>query len=197
MVMLGEFIAVGTQLKVEKPGKGCVAAPVDSIEGPFVKLNDGRALRINDPKALARELKDKVAKIIAVGRHTGHLRRLQEVQHAHAALKLRGGVLGGPAGRRGLRQPPSHGAHLHGGAGALEEYKVPMHPRYTYEYLTCCWRGAGGASGSRIAAGKVEPVRMRSPLRLARPEIAKMVGQGIALLWRGSASPTWRRRRHK
>ena len=41
MVILGEFIAVGTQLRIEKPGKGCVAAPVDSIEGPFVKLTTG------------------------------------------------------------------------------------------------------------------------------------------------------------
>ena len=45
MVILDEFIAVGTQLRIEKPGKGCVAAPVDSIEGPFVKLNDGQGVQ--------------------------------------------------------------------------------------------------------------------------------------------------------
>ena len=33
MVILGEFIAVGTQLRIEKPGKGCVAAPVDTHRG--------------------------------------------------------------------------------------------------------------------------------------------------------------------
>lgn len=66
MILLNEFIACGTQLKVEKPGKGCVAAPVDSIEGPFVKLDDGKALRINGVEQ-AKELKDRVAKIISVG----------------------------------------------------------------------------------------------------------------------------------
>ena len=35
------FIAVGTQLKIEKPTKGCTVASVDSIEGPIVKLKNG------------------------------------------------------------------------------------------------------------------------------------------------------------
>jgi DNA polymerase II large subunit len=66
MILLDEFIATGTQLRVEKPGKGCVAAPVDSIEGPFVKLENGDALRVNDPEQ-ARELRGSIKKIIAVG----------------------------------------------------------------------------------------------------------------------------------
>ncbi len=35
------FIAVGTQLKTEKPTKGCTVASCDSIDGPIVKLDDG------------------------------------------------------------------------------------------------------------------------------------------------------------
>ncbi len=66
MIILDEFIAYGTQLKIEKPGKGCVVAPVDTIEGPFVKLATGEAFRVNSAEQ-ARELKGKVSKIIAVG----------------------------------------------------------------------------------------------------------------------------------
>jgi len=66
MIVLDDFIATGTQLKVEKPGKGCVASPVDSIEGPFVKLENGEALRINNAKD-ARRLYSSIKKIIAVG----------------------------------------------------------------------------------------------------------------------------------
>ncbi len=66
MIILNDFIATGTQLRIEKPGKGCVAAPVDSIEGPFVKLDNGEAFRINDA-AIARELVPMVRKILAVG----------------------------------------------------------------------------------------------------------------------------------
>ncbi len=35
------FIAVGTQLKTEKPTKGCTIASCDSVEGPIVKFIDG------------------------------------------------------------------------------------------------------------------------------------------------------------
>ncbi len=66
MIIMKSFIATGTQMKVEFPGKGCVAAPVDSLEGPFVTLKDGTALRINDSET-AERLKDKVVEIINVG----------------------------------------------------------------------------------------------------------------------------------
>ena len=48
MIIADNFIAIGTQLKIEFPGKGCVALPVDSIEGPFVVLKSGDAFRVND-----------------------------------------------------------------------------------------------------------------------------------------------------
>ncbi len=66
MILLDSFIGIGTQLKVELPGKGCVAMPVDTIEGPFVRLKDGTALRINSAEEAMR-LKDQVEEIISVG----------------------------------------------------------------------------------------------------------------------------------
>src|SRR5206468_2059458 len=38
MAVLDDFLAVGTQLKVERPGKGTLATPCDTIEGPTVLL---------------------------------------------------------------------------------------------------------------------------------------------------------------
>jgi DNA polymerase II large subunit len=66
MVITNSFMAIGTQLKIELPGKGCVVVPVDSIEGPFVKLKSGEALRINDADT-ALKLKDQVEEIICLG----------------------------------------------------------------------------------------------------------------------------------
>ena len=51
-----EFLAVGTQLKIEYPGKGNCVVPVDSIEGPIVKLRNGDVVII-DSVNKARELK--------------------------------------------------------------------------------------------------------------------------------------------
>jgi DNA polymerase II large subunit len=66
MSILDDFIAPGTQLAVERPGKGAIALPVDSIEGPTVKLTDG-SVRTLATRRDAQECTGKVAEIIFVG----------------------------------------------------------------------------------------------------------------------------------
>ncbi len=48
MKALAGFIVIGTQMKYERPGKGTVATPCDSIDGPYVQFKDGSAKTIVD-----------------------------------------------------------------------------------------------------------------------------------------------------
>ena len=66
LYILGEFLAVGTQMKTERPGKACGVVPVDSIEGPTVRLHNGDVLRIDDV-ATALKLGPGIEKILDVG----------------------------------------------------------------------------------------------------------------------------------
>jgi len=66
MIVLGKFIAIGTQLRLEKPGKAGIAASVDSIEPPVVRLKDGSVERLDDPKR-AEELYDSIDRILFLG----------------------------------------------------------------------------------------------------------------------------------
>ena len=61
-----DFLAVGTQLKIEYPGKGNCVVPVDSIEGPIVKLKNGDVLILDSVKQ-AREVKKDVVEILFLG----------------------------------------------------------------------------------------------------------------------------------
>lgn len=61
-----DFLAVGTQLKIEYPGKGNCVVPVDSIEGPTVKLKNGDVVILNSVKQ-ARDLKKDVVEILFLG----------------------------------------------------------------------------------------------------------------------------------
>lgn len=47
MLVLQRFLAAGTQLRLELPGKGGVVLPVDAIEPPVVRLKDGSVVRIS------------------------------------------------------------------------------------------------------------------------------------------------------
>jgi len=46
MAISNNFLSTGTQLKIEKPTKGCVITVCDSIDGPIVKLKNGGVKKI-------------------------------------------------------------------------------------------------------------------------------------------------------
>jgi len=54
MYILDNFIAVGTQLKTERPGKGTIGTPCNSIEGPIILLKNGDLIQINDTKIIKK-----------------------------------------------------------------------------------------------------------------------------------------------
>lgn len=60
------FIAIGTQLKIEKPTKGTVTTACDLLDGPVVKLSNGS---VRKPKTLeeAKKLYPDVTEIIYLG----------------------------------------------------------------------------------------------------------------------------------
>jgi DNA polymerase II large subunit len=61
MYVLNKYLATGTQLKVERPGKATVLTPCDYIEGPIVKLLNGNVLRLEteqEGRQYANEIKE-------------------------------------------------------------------------------------------------------------------------------------------
>ena len=66
MHLLNKYIATGTQLKLERPGKATAVTPNDSIEGPIVKLIDGSVIRV-DTEADAIRCYEFVKEILFLG----------------------------------------------------------------------------------------------------------------------------------
>ncbi|MEM3384599.1 MAG: DNA polymerase II large subunit [Nitrososphaeria archaeon] len=65
-VILDYALVVGTQIKIDKPGKSATVAFVDSIEGPVVKLNDGSVIKVEDFQT-AEKVKHDIDKILFLG----------------------------------------------------------------------------------------------------------------------------------
>ncbi|MEF8831972.1 MAG: DNA polymerase II large subunit [Candidatus Thermoplasmatota archaeon] len=66
MYLTDEFLALGTQIKTERPGKAGAITPCDSIEGPTVLLKDGSVKRVDSAEE-AKELQSSVEEIIDIG----------------------------------------------------------------------------------------------------------------------------------
>jgi len=65
MLVVERFLAAGTQMRLELPGKGGVTVPVDTLEPPVVLLKDGSVVRVSLENFKA--VKDKVEKILFLG----------------------------------------------------------------------------------------------------------------------------------
>ena len=64
--ILDHTIAVGTQIKIDIPGKGATVAFVDSIDTPVVRLKNGNVVKIKDVNH-GIEIKNEIEKILHLG----------------------------------------------------------------------------------------------------------------------------------
>lgn len=64
--LLNYAIVVGTQIKMDMPGKASTIALVDTIEAPVVRLDDGRVMQISSVEQ-AEKIRTRVSKILYLG----------------------------------------------------------------------------------------------------------------------------------
>ena len=62
MLVLDDFITVGTQMKIERPGKACAVTPSNDSEGPYVVLSSGQFLRV-DEASIMQEIRPNIRSI--------------------------------------------------------------------------------------------------------------------------------------
>lgn len=140
LAILDGFIAIGTQLKLERPGKAGVVTVCDTIEPPIVKLKDGSVIRVEDNADKIKEDIDEILFLgdilIAVGEFlqnnhvilpTGYVEEFW-VQELEKAIKEKG--LKEYEKYLDIKNIPNH-------KEAVEislKLGIPLHPRYTYHY---------------------------------------------------------------
>ena len=130
MVLMDDFVAIGTQVKIERPGKAGAITPCDSIEGPVALLDDGSLVQANT-EAEALSIRSRVKEIIDVGEIL--IPYGEFVENNHLLM---------PTGftvewfRRELeercKEPPSdwRTPSFERALEMCSELKVPLHPNY-------------------------------------------------------------------
>ncbi len=158
MYILEEFLATGTHIRTERPGKGSIVAPVDTIEGPIVLMKDGSVVRfvgLDD----ARGFEGKIEQILYVGdilialgefienNHplvpSGYCEEWwsHDLEHAISKLsatqltsRLKGSDLTAQTFNAIIESPltiiptPAQAVHL------SKKLKIPLHPYYLYRW---------------------------------------------------------------
>ncbi len=157
MFIVEEFLAPGTHIRTERPGKGSIVTPVDTIEGPIVLLKDGSVTRVNEIDE-ARSLEGKIERILYLGDILVALGEFLENNHPlvpsgyceewwshdldHAMSQLSMTVVTKRLGSKlsledvntmidlPLSQIPSPEQAVH----LSKKLKIPLHPYYLYRW---------------------------------------------------------------
>lgn len=157
MLVLKGFLAGGTQMRMELPGKGGISVPVDAIDGPVVRLKDGSVVRVTTENY--SEVKDRVEKILFLGDilisfgdflynskilpPSGYVEEwwVQELRKAIAErcegkLETAAASVGLSAERLGSFFENTHGngPTFNEAIGLSLGLHIPLHPTYTF-----CW----------------------------------------------------------
>ncbi|ELZ95218.1 DNA polymerase D polymerase subunit DP2 [Haloferax mucosum ATCC BAA-1512] len=139
MHIVDDFIATGTQIKTERPGKAGGVVPVDSIDGPLVRLANGDVRRIDDPEE-AKELQNGVEKIIDLGEYLVNFGEFVENNHplAPASYVFEWWIQDfeeTDANVQALRDDPTIDLEDPTVETALSwatAFDAPLHPKFTY-----------------------------------------------------------------
>ncbi len=137
MKALNDYIAIGTQLKTERPGKGTTVYVCDQIEGPIVKLKNGDVVLLDDEEK-AKKYQKEIEEIIFLGDIL--INYGDFYNRAHKLI---------PCGyneewyKQELKKAGADITKIKITNLSVEEaielskkYNVPLHPRYTYH-----WKG--------------------------------------------------------
>jgi DNA polymerase II large subunit len=141
MHLVDDFLAPGTQIKTERPGKAAGIIPVDTIEGPTVRLANGEVRQIDDA-AEAREVRNGVERILDIGEYLVNYGEFVENNHslAPASYAFEWWIqefAETDAPVQAMRDRTDVALDDPTPAEAIEwagEYDAPLHPAYTYLY---------------------------------------------------------------
>lgn len=149
MVVLYNFVAIGTQFKVERPGKSSVIAVCDTLEGPIVKLNTGDVVALRDVEH-ARKILPSLLEVLYLGDilisygdfyNRAHPLVPNGYCEEQWVLDLQRAVKGRPLEGDGpllehLLKNPFSSLSAKEAIRLCELYGVPLHPHHTFHWTT-------------------------------------------------------------
>jgi DNA polymerase II large subunit len=133
MAVSDGFIATGTQLKIEKPTKGCAITVCDSIEGPIVKLKNGSVRKLHTHEE-GKKLYKEIEEIIYFG---DLLFPFSDFLNRNADLTKSGYVeewwkLDLRKASKGKETINPFDINFEKAIEFSEKYKIPLHPEFIF-----------------------------------------------------------------
>ncbi|MCL4346205.1 MAG: DNA polymerase II large subunit [Candidatus Thermoplasmatota archaeon] len=131
MYVLRDFIATGSQIKVEMPGKAAAITPCDEIEGPMVLLDDGRHITVRSEEE-AKEVREHIIEITDLGEILFSYGDFLENNHVLEKTPFSVEYWNLLAENRGVPDDLKKPETARQAFDLSLKYSVPLHPNYNY-----------------------------------------------------------------
>jgi DNA polymerase II large subunit len=130
MIVMNDFIAIGTQMKTERPGKATSVAVCDTIEGPIIKLKNGTVMLLETEEKARKHIKD-LDEIIFLGDILINYGDFFNRAHRLVPCGYNEEWYQRELERAGINKQISGAEES---IKIARQNKVPLHPRYTYHW---------------------------------------------------------------
>lgn len=166
MFALDDFLAIGTQIKIERPGKAGAVTPCDRLEGPILLLDNGDLVQTNTVEEF-KAIKGRVKVITDVGQILFPFGEFVENNHVlvpgdydlewHRAELYAANDWQLP---EGWEDPSDFQAALE----MSRRYNVPLHPKYNLFWYDLPLENLQALRSYILAEAKLEGGLLRIPL---------------------------------
>ncbi|PIO00542.1 DNA polymerase II large subunit [archaeon CG10_big_fil_rev_8_21_14_0_10_43_11] len=166
--VLNKFLAIGTQLSIERPGKGCTVTTCEVIRGPVVKLTAGDVVRVDTMEVYEKHKYD-IAEVLFLGDVLVNFGAFREHKHVLVpspfveewwALELESKAPDSALAERFVKSPFQEIGYDEAKA-ISRKFDIPLHPSFTFHWNLL------SADDLRIL---VNAVCAPTPLQLARTD---------------------------
>jgi len=138
MIILGNFLALGTQMKIERPGKAGAITSCTTIEGPTVLLKNGDVVRVDD-QTVAASIAGNVSEIIDVGEVLIPFGEFVENNHplvpgAYSIERWAAELLAETGGDFRTAMDAAISVDLEGSVELSRKHGLPLHPSFNLQW---------------------------------------------------------------
>jgi len=164
MHVLRDTLAIGTQIKIERPGKAGITTPCDRLEGPLVLMSNGDLVRVDSVKAAVKLDPNKVDRIIELGEVLIPAGEFLENNHPLVPGVYDLGWYLTDLKEAGVKDPVKHAdIDLEMAIKLAKEKDVPLHPSFTFLWNNISIEDVDALRIEIQEKGKVEPDHLALP----------------------------------
>jgi DNA polymerase II large subunit len=176
MVILRNFVAIGTQVKLEYPGKATAMGVCDAVEGPIVELDNGTVLAVHDA-AQALEVLPRLRRIVDLGEILVPFGEFLEnnrslVPGAYSVDWHREELRAAGAPQSSGDRTPTYDQAV----ATSREFGVPLHPHYLLFWHDLTVEEVAELARFVERAGRWEDGRLRVPWEPSPKELLVRLG---------------------